>query len=94
MASATDSFINKAACGGCKGEIKFHYKSDGRESMPADPADPLELLGDLSLLRLNANQRSELRTIVRRDAEREGPESVWKSRNFRKNVILSIGHIV
>lgn len=76
-----------------KGSIEFAYHDNRNAPMP-NFSDPLELLGDIRLLRLSEPQKTELRTILRHEIATEGPESIWRNRAFRKNVIYSFGAVV
>ena len=77
-----------------KGAISFLYHDPAAAPMPQHVADPLELLGDISLLHLSEHQKTELRTAIEQEVQFQGAESVWKGRAFRKNLIHSFGTIV
>ncbi len=76
------------------GTICFFCKDSEDEPFPTDYSDPLTLLGDISVLQLGSAQMDELRKILAREIEKDGAESVWKNRTFRKNIILSFGKLV
>ena len=77
-----------------KGTIQFLYHDNSTAPAPNDYSDPLALLGDIQLLRLNNTQKETLRTLVQEDIYREGIEEVWRTRALRKNVIHSFGILV
>lgn len=77
-----------------QGEVRFFYRPEEHECMPREVKDPLELLGDISELHLNEEQKEELRRVLRRDIRERGALAVWEDRVFRKNVIGSCGRIV
>jgi hypothetical protein len=77
-----------------QGTIQFLYHDDGTAPVPAEFSDPLALLGDIHLLALSPSQTALLRSAVENDLSSEGPEEIWRTRAFRKNVIYSFGTIV
>lgn len=76
------------------GTICFFCRDNESEPFPADYTDPLTLLGDISELHLGNAQKVELRKILTRDIEKNGAETVWENRTYRKNIILSFGKLV
>lgn len=77
-----------------QGTINFLYHDDCNMPLPGDFSDPLILLGDISLLQLSATEQEKLRAAVACDLSMEGPEEIWRTRTFRKNLIHSFGAIV
>lgn len=76
------------------GESVIYYLYHREEDqMPATYMDPLELLGDISLLALSDVQKEDLRNILRNEIQEEGAEAVWQGRTLRKNLIHSFGRV-
>ncbi|WP_320172275.1 hypothetical protein [Maridesulfovibrio sp.] len=86
--------VKKATGDYHSGTICFFCKDSADAEFPADYEDPLELLGDISELRLGSSQKEELRRIIVREIDEDGAEQVWKNRTYRKNIILSFGKLV
>lgn len=78
-----------------QGEHVIYFLYHNEEApMPVQWTDPLELLGDISRLDLDATQMDELRAIIAEEVRAEGAETVWTGRAFRKNIIHSFGHVM
>ncbi|MFI3272440.1 MAG: hypothetical protein R3Y11_10145 [Pseudomonadota bacterium] len=73
--------------------ISFVYREE-EQPVPTGWTDPIELLGDLSQLILNESDLLQLRAILMDELITEGPESIWRGRAFRKNVMYSFHTIV
>ncbi|HAS89787.1 MAG TPA: hypothetical protein DCS48_10850 [Desulfovibrio sp.] len=86
--------VKKATGNFHSGTICFFCRDNEKEVFPADYTDPLALLGDISELHLGEIQKEELRKILQREIEKDGAESVWQNRTYRKNIILSFGKLV
>ncbi|WP_031480509.1 hypothetical protein [Maridesulfovibrio frigidus] len=88
------NIVKKASCNRPSGVIKFLCKDSHSEVQPKDYSDPLALLGDIKILKLNEQQEEELREILSKEVAECGPCEIWKNRTFRKNLILSFGKVV
>ncbi|ABB39267.1 hypothetical protein Dde_2470 [Oleidesulfovibrio alaskensis G20] len=87
-------YLGQASGSNAQGVVYFLYHDNCAEQMPRTYSDPLELLGDMTLLRLSEEQKAALRTILHREIAENGAEAVWRSRAYRKNIIHSFGRIV
>ena len=77
-----------------KADIVFLYHDSNNVPAPKQYTDPLELLGDIKMLHLTAEQKEELRSRLRADLTTGDSNEIWRHRALRKNIIHSLGLIV
>ncbi|MFV0421406.1 hypothetical protein [Oleidesulfovibrio sp.] len=87
-------YLEQVVNSNAQGIVYFLYHDDCTANMPDTYSDPLELLGDIALLRLTEAQCGVLRSILSDEIAEKGAEAVWRSRAYRKNIIHSFGRIV
>ncbi|OEU71327.1 MAG: hypothetical protein BA863_08180 [Desulfovibrio sp. S3730MH75] len=88
------NIVKKASNNRPSGTIRFLCKDSHTEVQPKDYNDPLALLGDIKILKLDEQQKEELREILNKEVTKSGPCKIWENRTFRKNLILSFGKVV
>ncbi len=88
------NIVKKASSNRPSGTIQFLCKDSHTEVQPKDYSDPLALLGDINILKLDEEQKEELREILSKEVTECGPCEIWNNRTFRKNLILSFGKVV